>query len=119
MSDKVAKNSEKYSLIAIPSIDGITIFPKMLGMANYFFIYSTTDGIQFTLLEKRVNPYETTLQHLKTLDVFDIISDCKIIITAYIGRKGAERLRDRGMKLFFRNGDIQEALKNVFRDEFC
>jgi len=46
-----------------------------------------------------------------------VINDCEIIIAAFIGKKGIERLRERGMKLFFGKGDIQEALNSVFRDE--
>jgi len=46
-----------------------------------------------------------------------VINDCEIIIAAFIGGKGIERLRERGMKLFFRKGDIQEALNSVFNDE--
>lgn len=47
-------NSNKPVLIAIPTNDGKTIFAKMLGMAKYFFIYTTTDGRQFTVFKKYV-----------------------------------------------------------------
>jgi predicted Fe-Mo cluster-binding NifX family protein len=117
MSKTIVNNSEKGPLIAIPTNDGITIFPKMLGMARYFYIYTFTGGSQFILVKKRPNPYETTMQHLKTLDVYTVINDCEIIIAAFIGKKGIERLRERGIKLFFRKGDIQEALNSVFNDE--
>jgi predicted Fe-Mo cluster-binding NifX family protein len=110
-------NSEKSILIAIPTNDGKTIFPKMLGMAKYFYIYTTTGGRQFNLVEKRLNPYETKMQHLKTLDVYAVISDCEVIIAALIGKKGIERLREKGIKLFFRKGDIQDALNSAFSDE--
>lgn len=111
-------NSSKSVLIAVPTNDGITIFPKMLGMAKYFNIYSTTDGKQFSLVEKRVNPYKTTMQHLKTLDVYAVIRDCEIIISALIGKKGIERLKDIGVKLYFRKGEIKEVLNTVFRNDF-
>jgi len=107
-------NINKHVLIAIPTNDGITIFPKMLGMAKYFFIYTTTDSRKFTLVEKRDNPFEETMQHLKTLDVYNIINDCDIIIAAFIGKKGIERLKKKGMKLIFKKGVIQEVLKNGF-----
>jgi len=110
-------NSNKPVLIAIPTNNGKTIFPKMLGMAKYFYIYTTNGGRQFTLVEKRPNPYETTMQHLKTLDVYTIINDCEIIIAALIGKKGTERLQGKGIKLFFKKGDIQEALNSVFSNE--
>ncbi|MGC9355328.1 MAG: NifB/NifX family molybdenum-iron cluster-binding protein [Mariniphaga sp.] len=108
--------SDKPLLIAVPTNDGITVFSKMLGMAKYFNIYSTTDGEQFTFVEKRVNPYETTMQHQKTLDVYAVIPDCEIIISALIGKKGIERLKARGVKLFFRKGNIDEALNTVFKN---
>ncbi|MBN2275862.1 MAG: hypothetical protein JXK95_16155 [Bacteroidales bacterium] len=111
-------NSNKHVLIAVPTNDGITIFPKMLGMAKFFFIYNTTDNKKFTLVEKRDNPFEKTMQHLKTLDVYAVIHDCKIIIAAFIGKKGIERLKNKGVVLFFMKGNIETALKNMVRNEF-
>jgi len=35
------------------------------------------------------------MQHLKTLDVYDLIDDCSIIISARIGKKGITRLQER------------------------
>jgi predicted Fe-Mo cluster-binding NifX family protein len=102
--------------IAVPTNDGNTIFPKMLGMAKYLFIYSLEDGMRFRLVEKRINPFERTLQHLKTIDVYGIISDCKIIIAQIIGKKGIVRLEERGMKLFFRKGKIQDAVQSVLSE---
>jgi predicted Fe-Mo cluster-binding NifX family protein len=109
-------NNLKPVLIAVPTNDGATVFPKMLGMARYFYIYETHDGKQFTLVEKRVNPYETTMQHQKTLDVYAVIRDCEIIISAVIGKKGIERLRAKGVKLFFRKGEINDALNIVLEN---
>jgi len=117
MSETIVKFSEKCLLAAIPTNDGVTIFPKILGLARYFYIYSLTSDNKFTLVEKRLNPFETTTQHLKTLDVYTVINDCEIIIAALIGKKGIERLQEKGIKLFFRKGDISMALNNVFRDE--
>jgi len=113
----MADNLNMPVLIAVPTNDGITIFPKMLGMAKYFYIYSTTSSRQFTLVEKRPNPYETSMQHLKTLAVYTVINDCMVIISELIGKKGIERLQKKGIKLYFRKGDIQEALNSVFNDE--
>lgn len=113
----MADNLNMPVLIAIPTNDGQTIFPKMLGMAKYFFIYKTHDGRQFELVEKRYNSYESSMQHLKTLDVYTVINDCMVIISALIGKKGIERLQKKGIKLYFRKGDIQEALNSVFNDE--
>jgi hypothetical protein len=53
---KMENKPDKTLLIAVPTNDGITVFPKMLGMAKYFNIYSTTDGKQFTFIEKRATP---------------------------------------------------------------
>ena len=111
-------NSDKKDLlrIAIPTNDGINIFPEMLGMAKYVFIYKIEKGVKFSLIEKRTNPYESTMQHLKTLDVYDLINDCSVIISAHIGKKGIKRLQKRGMKLFFRKGDIRKAVVDVIKE---
>ena len=113
---KMNGNKEDQLRIAIPTNDGINIFPKMLGMAEYMFIYEIEKGKESRLIEKRNNPFAETTQHLKTLDVHELINDCSIIISAYIGKKGITRLQERGMKLFFRKGNIQEALIEVIRD---
>ena len=103
--------------IAIPTNDGITIFRGMLGRAKKMYIYEIENGVQVRLVEKRINPYSETLQHLKTLDVYELLRDCTIIISGTIGKKGIERLQERGVKLFFRNGNIQETLADVVREE--
>jgi predicted Fe-Mo cluster-binding NifX family protein len=108
---------ENSTRIAIPTNDGINIFPGMLGMAKKMFIYEIKDETQFRLIEKRNNPYESTMQHLKTLDVYEIVHDCEIIVSAKIGKKGINRLQKRGMKLIFRKGNIKQALINVFSEE--
>jgi predicted Fe-Mo cluster-binding NifX family protein len=117
MSETIVNFSKKGLLIAIPTNDGITIFPKMLGMARYFYIYSLTSDSKFTLVEKRLNPFETTMQHLKTLDVYTVINDCEVIIATLIGKKGIGRLQEKGIKLFFRKGNITMTLNSVLRDE--
>lgn len=113
---KLDVNKEDRVRIAIPTNDGINIFPKMLGMAKYMFIYEIENGGQFRLIEKRTNPYESTMQHLKTLDVYGLINDCSIIISAHIGKKGITRLQERGMELFIRKGNIQKALDEIIKE---
>lgn len=103
-------NPEKRARIAIPTNDGVHIFPKMLGMAKAMFIYDIENEVQFRLIEKRNNPYASTMQHLKTLDVYDLIDDCSVIISAHIGKKGITRLQERGMQLIFKKGKIEQAL---------
>ena len=98
--------------IAIPTNDGNNIFPKMLGQAKEFQIYEFENN-KIRFIEKRNNPFEKTLQPLKTLDVYDIISDCGIIISHIIGKKGIERLAERGLKLIFEKGKISDSLKNL------
>jgi len=102
--------------IAIPTNDGVNIFSKMLGMAKKFFIYETEDGKHFSLTEKRVNTYENTLQHLKTLDVYALIDDCSVIISAHIGKNGIARLQKRGVKLFFSKGNMEAALNDYIKE---
>ena len=106
-------DTEKSFLVAVPSNDGITIYPKMLGMAKFFYIYKIVNNRKIVFLEKRSNPYETTMQHLKTMDVYTVINDCKVILSAYIGKKGIERLKQKGMEMVFMKGDIAGALNSL------
>lgn len=102
--------------IAIPTNDGRNIFPKMLGMAKYLFVYKLKNRNRFELVEKRKNPYEKTMQHFKTLDVYSLVDDCSVIISAHIGKKGVKRLKKRGMNLLFFKGNIEEALNKAKKD---
>lgn len=99
--------------IAIPTDDEETIFPGMLGRAKQFFIYELKDGNTVELKEKRTNPYSKTMQHLKTLDVYEIIRDCPVIISAKIGKKGIQRLQKKNIHLFFKTGKIENALAEL------
>lgn len=101
-------------LVAVPSNDGETIFRKMLGMAKYFYIYQIDkSGQDFSFIEIRENPYSKTQQHLKTFDVYKLISDCRIILASYIGKKGSERLKNKGVELLYDTGSIQSALLKI------
>jgi predicted Fe-Mo cluster-binding NifX family protein len=111
MEDK-PKDTTRTIRIAVPTNDEVTIFPKMLGMADKMFVYEL-DGRCMRLLEKRNNPYAETQQHLKTLDVYELLRDCEIIVSAHIGKKGIQRLEDRGVKLMYRKGNIQKALQDL------
>jgi ubiquinone/menaquinone biosynthesis C-methylase UbiE/predicted Fe-Mo cluster-binding NifX family protein len=115
-AQKLESNKEKCLRIGIPTNDEINIFPKMLGMAKYIFIYEIWNEMKFRLIEKRNNPFAETMQHLKTLDIYELINDCSIIISAHIGKKGITRLRERGLKIFFRKGNIQEVLIEFIKD---
>ena len=110
------KAKAKNGLIAVPTNDGVNIFSKMLGMAKYLYIYKVENGT-YRLIEKRNNPYEKTKQRQKTLDVYEIIKDCDIIVSEKIGKKGVKRLEDRGMKLIFKSGKMEEALADVIRNQ--
>lgn len=101
----------KNKKIAVATADGKTVFPKMMGQAPYFDIYQKTKNFQF--LERRENIYQKTLQHLKTFDVYQQIDDCQAILTARIGKKGAERLQEMGVKLFYATGEIPLLLQNL------
>lgn len=95
--------------VAIPTNDGKTIFPKMLGMAKFFYIYKIQNG-KPQLVDKRINLFETTQQHQKTFDVYAEITDCSTIISAKIGKRGIERLKTKGVRLVFDTGNINESL---------
>jgi len=113
---KLDDDKENRIRIAIPTNDGVNIFQGMLGRANKMFIYEIKNGMQFRLIEKRNNSFAETMQHLKTLDVYELLHDCAIIISGNIGRKGIKRLQERGMKLLFKKGNIQEALAEVIKE---
>ncbi len=100
-------------LCAVPTADADTIFPKMLGQAPFFHIYSSPDERHFQFIEKRTNIYAKTLQPQKTFDVYDEISDCHAILSARIGKRGIARLQDKGIKLFFDSGEIRNALLKI------
>ena len=114
----MSNNINKGTKITIPSNDGINIFPRMLGMAKYMYIYEIDNGREFKLIEKRNNHFAETMQHLKTQDVFELIDDCAIIISAYIGKKGITRLQEKGMQLIFKKGKLEQALDEVSKNSF-
>lgn len=98
-------------IIAVPSNDGINIFNGMLGMAKSFLIFQITHENHIKLIEKRYNPYEKTLQHMKTIDIYNILDDCDVILSSKIGKKGISRLERKNIKLIFGKGKIEERLK--------
>ena len=87
----------------------------MLGRARRFYIYELVHKGKIRFIEIRVNPYVSTNQHLKTLDVYELLKDCPVIISACIGKRGVERLEQRGVKLFFRGGEIKEVLNELMK----
>ena len=109
-------NEETKVRIVIPTDDGDTIFSKMLGMAKYLYIYEIENRTIIKLIEKRSNPYAETVQHLKTLYVYELIQECSVIISAHIGKKGIKRLQERGMQLIFKKGNIEQALVEFSHD---
>ncbi len=80
------------------------------------FIYEIHNGTKHKLIEKRNNPFANSMQHQKTLDVYELIKDCSIIISASIGKKGIQRLQKRRLKLFFKKGNIQKALSELAKE---
>jgi len=103
--------------IAVPTNDGENIFKGMLGRASNFYIYEINDKGDFRLLETRANPYEKTLQHLKTLDVYELIKDCSVVVAAKIGKNGIERLKERGVTLIIKEGHIVDNLEKLIQNK--
>jgi len=103
--------------IAVPSNNGKDIYKGMLGRADKFFIFEIDEGKKFSLIEERKNPYSRSMQHLKTLDVYNLIKDCSVILSAKIGKKGIDRLRQRNVRLIFRKGKIDEQLISILKTE--
>ena len=101
------------SRIVVPTADGRTIFPKMLGKAPFFYVYQVFNEKKFQFFEKRINIYSETLQPQKTFDVYNEIMDCQAILSARIGKKGIARLKSKGVQLFFDSGDIENALSRL------
>ena len=69
------------------------------------------------MIEERPNPYAQTMQHLKTLDVYNLIDDCSVILSSKIGKAGIDRLEERNMRLLFRRGNIHEQLDDILINE--
>lgn len=109
-----SQQNKKEFKIVVPSNDEKTIFDGMLGRAYEFLIFEI-DNNKINLIEKRKNPYAQTMQRLKTLDVYDLLEDCSVILSAKIGKKGVERLEKRGMQLVFAMGEIQEHLDKLLK----
>jgi ubiquinone/menaquinone biosynthesis C-methylase UbiE/predicted Fe-Mo cluster-binding NifX family protein len=103
--------------LTIPTDDGINIFEGMLGKTRNFFIYEIKGSGQINFVERRVNPYATTLQPLKTLEVYELIRDTSIILCKRIGRSGIERLKQRGLKIYFGSGNIRTELNRLIEAE--
>ena len=99
--------------VVVPTDDGVEIYKGMLGRAEMFFIYEIRGDGKVALTERRENPYSEMIQHLKTLDVYELIRDASLIVAANIGKKGVERLKKRGMRIFFRKGNIRDALTEL------
>jgi len=72
----------------------------------HMYIYEIENGTTFKLIEKRNNPYAETMQHLRTLDVYELIQDCAVTISAHIGKKDMTRLEERGMQFIFKKGKL-------------
>ncbi len=95
---------------------GSAIFPKMFGQAPYFDLYVLENG-RFTFLKRRRNIYQKTLQHEKTLDVYNEVPECQALLARRIGRKGQQRLHEKGVTLFFAEGSVTRALQTVAERE--
>ena len=98
--------------VAVATDDGDTINKGMFGRAEFFDIYEICRGSS-VFIERKVNPYKDTFQHLKTLDVYKIVDDCPLIISYSIGPKGQERLHKMGVKMYFKEGKIPEVLESL------
>ena len=99
--------------ISIPTNDGISIFKGMLGQAEKFLIFDKSKDEDFQFIEERNNHHAASQQHLKTNDIYDILDDCEIILSVFIGKKGIDRLIKKGVTLIFRKGDITKNLNEI------
>ena len=94
---------------------GKNIYSGMFGRAPQFAIFETGPGGTH-FLETRSNPYQKTLQHNKTWDVYRVVADCPALLAGHIGRKGQERLKRAGVRLFFDKGVVTVALKKLLTE---
>lgn len=95
---------------------GTNIYPGMFGRAPQFAIFEIESG-RAHFLEMRKNPYQNTLQHNKTWDVYQLVADCPALLAGRIGKKGQERLKRAGVRLFFAKGTIAAALNDLIADK--
>ncbi len=112
----VAELKRRFLAVATDE-NGEFIYPKMFGQAPFFDIYALENG-RFTFVEKRRNIYQKTLQHGKTLDVYKEVRDCQALLAHGIGRNGRQRLWEKGVSLFFRDGAVATALKTIAKETY-
>jgi len=108
----------KNRLLAAATADGENIFPGMFGRSPYFDIYSIQNDKEFKYIKRVTNIYAKTLQHLKTYDVYNEVSNCHALLAARIGKKGQERLEDLGINIFFKKGNTDRAIHAIVK-ELC
>lgn len=48
--------------------------------------------------------------------IYELIQDYSIVILNHIGKKGRTRLQEKGMKLIFPKGNIQEEIAQYTKD---
>lgn len=107
----------KVRKIAVASDGKGKIFKGMFGRAPVFDIFEINNQDHWKWLEVRENIYQNTMQHLKTLDVYELVNDCQALLSNKIGKKGQQRLADIGVKQFFAEGAIESELqKLILRD---
>jgi len=109
----ISATLNKWKIAVASNIDKETIFPKMFGQAPLFAIYNFSPDKGFELSEFRKNIFEKTLQHQKTFDVYKLVNDCQAVLSAKIGQKGIQRLKQLGVSLLFNQGSIEHALKDT------
>ncbi len=99
--------------LAAATEDRQSIFQGMLGRAPGHEILELDTQFRWKFLEYRPNPYQKTLQHQKTLDVYAKLQDCQGFLSYRIGKKGVERLQNLGATLFFGSGALDTALDKI------
>ena len=106
----------KNRLLAAATDDGKNVFNAMFGRSPYFNIYSIQDDKKFKYIKRVKNIYAKTLQHLKTYDVYKEVSFCQALLSANIGKKGQERIKDLGIKMFFKKGTVERAIHAIVKE---
>ena len=96
-------DEQKRIKVSVRTGNGVVILPGMLDKAKYSVACEILNSGAINLFGNRNISFEKRLRPLRTLDVYDSIDGCSIIISAGIGKKGVTELRRR-MRLIFKHG---------------
>lgn len=104
-------------MIAVTSKDGISV-DQHFGHAERFIIYEVNSALPAKVGEREVSRYctydpEHPLRTYVLEAILDVLSDCRVVVTAKIGDAPREFLETKGFDIYEIAGPIEEALSGI------